>query len=411
MAKNIETLAKQSFMRKTGYWGNGLTGLATGICLGALFHEKLMPLYQGWTIYLKALQVIALPLVFVLLITSLLQLFQQQQITKAAVKGISYVIVFALFVALLSIAIVHITLNGSVDNGILPLSPPNNQNIKFSLIPDSILTPFIENNFIQIVLLALLTAIAINNISKKHQQQASLFLETVTAIFRQMLQLLIDLLPFALIPLGIYLANHFDSSWQIARQYFYLVLGVFSLLYLLPAAILRLAGKLAFLPFYRKSLSYQFLALTTGSSKVALSKAVEEAERGLGISHQKSILLPILSTLSMPGLTAYLTVTVLYTASYHHIEPGWQQYLLILAIAIFSPLGTAGIPMSGVMVLPLVLQCFDLPLNIVPLAALFDPLINGLRTTLNLTGAVFITLLLDRRTGSHNVEKYTERKI
>ena len=271
MAKNGKIITSPE-ASGNGYRGNSLIGLTIGLCLGNLFNEKLMPLYQGWTFFLKALQAVALPLVFLLLATSILQLFQQRLMIRSAVRGISYIVLFAFSVALLSIAVTHITLPGNNDNPALQILHGYETTIKLSLIPDSFLTPFIGNNFMQIVLLSLLTAMAVTNSPEKYQKNAVVFFETATVIFRQMLQLLISLLPIALVPLGIYLANHFQSSWEMIKPYIVLLLSVFLLLYLLPGLILQLAGKISPLPFYRKSLRYQFLSLTTGSSKVTLPK-------------------------------------------------------------------------------------------------------------------------------------------
>ena len=137
---------------------------------------------------------------------------------------------------------------------------------------------------------------------------------------------------------------------------------------------------------------------------------MDEVRHSLEASAQTTALLPIISTLSMLGLAAYLSITILYTADYHPIELDWSHYRMLLVLAVFSSLGTAGIPMSGAMVLPVFLHCFGLPLDIVPLVTLFEPLINGLRTTLNLTGAVFIDLLIDRHNGSLDIQKYMGKK-
>ena len=104
----------------------------------------------------------------------------------------------------------------------------------------------------------------------------------------------------------------------------------------------------------------------------------------------------------MDGTAIYQGVCVVFIASCYGIDLSIGQMLTIILTATLASIGTAGVPGAGMIMLTMVLQSVNLPLEGIALVAGIDRLFDMGRTTINITGdaacAIVVSALEKRRT-------------
>ena len=82
--------------------------------------------------------------------------------------------------------------------------------------------------------------------------------------------------------------------------------------------------------------------------------------------------------------------------------------MLLVFLATIAPLGTAGVAGGAITILPVLLGTMGVSLEGVALIMVIDPLINGMRTMINVTGDIVIVMLVDIWDKDFNYQLYKE---
>jgi Na+/H+-dicarboxylate symporter len=161
------------------------------------------------------------------------------------------------------------------------------------------------------------------------------------------------------------------------------------------------------LPFYKKSIEYQMIAFSTGSSKASLATTMKVCREKLGISESStSFVLPIGASINMDGFAINLGLTTIFFAQAMGVSLGFSDYLIIVITSTLGSMGGAGIPGASLFMLPMVLSSVNLPTGGVALIAGIDRILDLLRTTINITGDATITMIIDKSEGTLDKKKY-----
>jgi len=86
------------------------------------------------------------------------------------------------------------------------------------------------------------------------------------------------------------------------------------------------------MPFYRKSIEYQMIAMSTGSSKASLATTMQVCRNRLGVSESStSFVLPLGSSINMNGLSIKLGLSVIFFAQAMGVDLVFSDYIIIMA--------------------------------------------------------------------------------
>ncbi len=196
---------------------------------------------------------------------------------------------------------------------------------------------------------------------------------------------------FAIISMGVGMQE--SKTFALLAKLSGVILGGFALQIIFLNFLVSIFSGISFKSFLKQSVSYQLLALSTGSSKLALPVTIDTAHKKLGLSKSMSeALLPIAASSNMNGLSIYLTATTVFFAQALGVELTGGDILIVGILSSIGTLGTSGISGGALMTLPLVLKSVGLPIEGVLLVATIDPILNAFRTLTNVTGDVVVTL-------------------
>jgi len=177
----------------------------------------------------------------------------------------------------------------------------------------------------------------------------------------------------------------------------YLIFGLFIIVFC----------RLSPLPFYRKSIEYQMIAFSTGSSKASLGITMQVCRERLGVSESStSFVLPLGASINMDGFAINLSLTTVFFAQMMGIDLTFSDYVMIVLTSTLGSMGGAGIPGASLIMLPMVLSSVNLPIEGVAIIAGIDRVLDLLRTAINITGDATITLVIDSSEGTLDRESY-----
>ena len=160
----------------------------------------------------------------------------------------------------------------------------------------------------------------------------------------------------------------------------------------------RLLGGIRPTVYYRHILPAQLTAFSTASSSVTLPVTLNCAKQA-GISKRTTgFVLPLGATVNMDGTALYECVVVIFIAQIYGIELGAAQ-ILVVALALLTSIGVAGIPSASLVAIVLILPAVGLPVEALAVVLAVDRLLDMARTTVNVTSDLTVTALVARSEG------------
>ena len=368
--------------------------IVIGVFLG-IFLENIYLFKYFATSFIKLIQLFAFPLIFFLVANSIIGLKNSGNIKYKVSYMIIGTLLLSLCASIISIIISIIVFDQSE---LTTNSAPIIYNLQLgevNFIPDNILSPFYNCNIQQILLLSILISISI--IKTKSNRLIELFNDSAN-VLSEIMRGLIKFSPIILLCFITWLIGSLDLyKLNLLVKYFGVILFLYFLHYIIIGIIVHMFAKVSYSEFYKRSSEYQINAFTIGSSKAVLPITIDIICKWFNVSEQNAkFILPIISSINMLGLSIYFTVSVLFLASIQGISLGIEQYIILALMVSILPMGTAGIPYGALAILPMLLLSFGIDMEYISLIIAMDPLINGLRTALNITGDVAITVIIDQ---------------
>ncbi|MFC3907739.1 dicarboxylate/amino acid:cation symporter [Legionella dresdenensis] len=256
-----------------------------------------------------------------------------------------------------------------------------------SLIPTTMLSPFIENQVMGVLLIGIVFGIAIRFIPDPDSRQA------VTAFFKGLHSLLMVITGWviAIIPIGLY---GFITATVVQLQHGMAIKGIGE--YLLIIVLANLIQGFVVLPLWLKTQGIRPFAAMKGmlpalsvaffskSSVGTLPVTMETAERNLNVRPEISrFVLPLCTSLNMNGCAAFIFATVIYLMQNHGIAVSLPMMGLWVIIATIAAIGNAGVPMGCFFLSASLLASMNIPITLMGIILPFYTLIDMLETALN----------------------------
>jgi Na+/H+-dicarboxylate symporter len=230
----------------------------------------------------------------------------------------------------------------------------------------------------------------------------------IAKIIMRMISKIVSLSPYGAFALtGWVVGKHgMDAMLSLSKLVLAVSIAMF-LQYVIFGVAILLFCRISPLPFYRKSLEYQLIALSTGSSKASLATTMQVCRNKLGVSESStSFVLPLGASINMDGFAINLGLTTIFFAQMMGIELSTSDYFVIIFTATIGSIGGAGIPGASLIMLPMVLSSVNMPIEGVAIIAGIDRVLDLLRTAINITGDATVTLVIDCSEGTLDKEKY-----
>ncbi|MFI8381181.1 dicarboxylate/amino acid:cation symporter [Pseudomonas sp. NPDC079086] len=391
------------FLRRMPLWQQILIGLGLGVLTGMLFKADALVLAPIGTLFLNAIKMLIVPLVFVSLVAGITAMSDSAKLGRISVKTIAIYLVTTAFAVSIGLLFGALFAPGEgmnmVASGIQETKQaPSLVQILVGLVPTNPVTAFAEGNILQIIVFAIALGVSMNLIGEKAAPAVKLF-DSLAEVFYKLTDLVMRCAPigvFALIA-GVVASHGIEVLLPLASVIGVIYLASIAHMLLVYGGLLAMLARLSPLRFFKGVAPALAVAFSTSSSAGTLPVSIECARKNLGVSQGVAgFVLPVGVTINMDGTAIYQGVLALFIAQAFGVDLNGGQYLMIILTATLASIGTAGVPGAGLIMLGLVLTSVGLPLEGVALIAGIDRILDMARTTVNVAGDLMTTTLVGR---------------
>ena len=363
--------------------------------------------------YVKLLQMVVMPLVFISILSAVLKLHNASSLGRISFFSIGTLLITTFIAALVGVLVTNLfgltakglvqgtqeaarlgTLQTDYMGKVTDLSVPD---LVLSFIPNN---PFAEltganpTSIISVVIFATFLGMAgiqlIRDDAIKGQRIVNA-IDTAQAWVLKLVRLVMSLTPygvFALITKVVASSNAADIAKLggfLAASY----LGL-AIMFMIHALILAMTGVNP-LRFFKKVLPVLTFAFTSRSSAASIPLSIEAQTQRLGIPQSiASFAASFGTTIGQNGCAglypAMLAVMVAPTVGINVLDPMW--ILSLVFVVTISSIGVAGVGGGATFAALIVLPMLGLPVTLVALLISIEPLIDMGRTALNVDGSM-----------------------
>jgi len=387
-----------------------LIAFLAAVFYGLIFTEYVK--YISWLgdLFLRALKMVIIPLVFSSIISGVTNIGSGKNLGRLGIKTIVYYISTSTIAILTGLLFVNLIQPGiGADLGFtkevegLAAATESFGTTILNIIPVNIFHSFTEMNMLQIIFFAVLFGYFITQTDSKYQQPLTSFFNSVFEVIMKVTMFVIKFTPLGIFGIvsGIVAEQAGDPSVLldiVGRLSLYMLSVMAALIihssFTLPL-ILKTIAKVNPLKHLQAMTTPLLTAFSTASSNATLPLTMEAVETNSGVSNKiTSFTLPLGATINMDGTALYECVAAIFIAQAYGIELSFVQQLIVVITALLASIGAAGIPMAGLVMISIVLSAVGLPLEGVGLILAVDRLLDMFRTTVNVwsdsCGAVLI---------------------
>ncbi|SHF87329.1 Na+/H+-dicarboxylate symporter [Modicisalibacter ilicicola DSM 19980] len=405
--------SRPNLWRRIPLWQKILAGLALGVLAGALMGENASVFKPIGDIFISAIKMLIVPLVFSTLIVGITAMRDPQKMGRIGLRTIALYLIttaFAISIGLLASTIFQpgTGLDLSFDKPVQAEEAPSLVQILVDLVPQNPIDALAEGNILQIIVFAIGLGISLTLIGEKGEPVVRLFESFAEAMYK-LTEIVMAFAPFGVFGLIAYVSGNYglDVLLPLAK-----VIGVAYLasvlhVLLVYTGLLVLLGRLNPMRYLSGILDALVVAYSSASSSGTLPVSLRCAQRNLGVSEGVSgFVLPVGATINMDGTAIYQGVVALFIAQLVGVDLSLMDYGMIIVTGTLASIGTAGVPGAGLIMLSIVLAQVGLPLEAIAVIAGIDRILDMARTSVNVAGDLMVTTLVGKSEGELDMEVY-----
>ncbi len=382
-----------------------LSAIAAGVVTGLVLGPRAAPLGEIGAIVVRLLKALATPLVFFAIVDSLVHasLPPRQGLRLLAVCVLNAAVagVFAVTLGAVVRPGAGVTVRLPADAH-APAAPARFDLAAAlgDLIPESVAGPFVRNQVLAVVLLAVITGVALRRL--RAQGTGDRIAELVGEGFKLLTLVLgwvVDLVPLAIFGVlaKIVGTTGFGLFASLGKLVATVAFGLFVHVAVWYTLLVVVVARRDPRVFYRAAAPAMLTALSTGSSMATLPVTLKTLEDKLGVSPASARLAACIGTnFNNDGIMLYEVVAALFVAQLAGIHLSAGQTAAMAATSALAAAGIAGVPEAGLITLSLVLHASNLPLTALPVLLSVDWLLGRLRATTNVASDLTVAAVLDR---------------
>jgi proton glutamate symport protein len=355
-------------------------------------------------IFLRMIKTIIAPLLFATLVVGIAGHSDLKQVGRMGLKSLVYFEVVTTLALFIGLAAINISQAGK---GIrLPPAPktetlaPAKQSAADTVIhifPENIAKSVAEGQVLQVVIFAVVFGIALALVPEAKRRPILGVTESLAEVMFKFTNIVMLFAPVGVGCAIAYTVGHMGLGVLVnlakLLATFYAAILVFLLVVLLPIAILIRAPIKKFLSAMVDPVT---LAFATTSSEAALPRAMEAME-AVGVPRKiVAFVMPTGYSFNLDGSSLYLSLASIFVAQAAGVHLSFGTQILLVFTLMLTSKGVAGVPRAALVILLGTVAQFNLPAEPVFIILGIDELMDMARTSLNVLGNSFATLVIAR---------------
>ena len=402
-----------------------LIGMCTGIGIGLIAlavngQQVIIDWVKPWgQIFVRLLQLVAVPLVFVSLVKGVIGLTDISRFSKLGLKTVGvylYTTIVAILVGVVLVSVVKpgrffdagqtIAMEESFSQTVSTvMSEQRNQEGPLSFLNEvvshNIFASLSDNRrMLQVIFFALIFGVAALSVGSKQVKPVLKLFDSLYAIILKMVDYIIRTAPYGVMALMAGLVVDTSGNMRLfgalAAYGLTVVAGLLFLLLCFYPLLFKLFTRIPVKRFLKEAYPLQLLAFTTSSSSAVMPVTMDVAQNKLGINKEVcSFVVPIGTTINMDGTSCFQAISIIFIAQVLGLDLSFVQILTIILMTTLSSIGTPGIPGGSYVVMTMVLTSVGIPAQGLALILGIDRPLDMLRTSVNVTGDLVIAAIVE----------------
>jgi Na+/H+-dicarboxylate symporter len=367
------------------------------------------------SIFIASLKMLVVPLVFVSLVCGTSSLSDPSKLGRLGGKSIllyigTTAIAISLAVTFALIVAPGEGLNLVSDSTFVAKEAPSLGQVIINMMPTNPINAMAQGNMLQIIVFAVLFGIAMAMTGDTGKRLTAVF-EDLSTVIMKLVTILMNLAPYGVFVLmaKLFATIGFDTIASLLK---YFMLVVFVLLlhaFVSYPIILKALSGLNPLILLRKMRDAVLFAFSTASSSATLPITMETATKKLGVnSSVASFTVPLGSTINMDGTAIMQGVATVFIAQVYAVDLSLSDYMMVILTATLASVGTAGVPGVGLIMLAMVLQQVNLPVEGIALIIGVDRLLDMTRTAVNVTGDCMVACIVAKSENELDLDTFND---
>ncbi|MDN4501191.1 dicarboxylate/amino acid:cation symporter [Alteromonadaceae bacterium BrNp21-10] len=366
-------------------------------------------------IFIASLKMLVVPLVFVSLVCGTCKLSDPSKLGRLGGKSLGLYIGTTAIAITLAISFALLVSPGdgislTTETSFSANTPPGLAEVIIGMVPANPISAMAQGNMLQIIVFAVLFGIAMAMSGKAGNRLSDIF-EDLNVVIMRLIGILMSLAPYGVFALMAKLAATIDLAvFASLIKYFFLVAFVLILHGLVSySVIFKLFTGLNPITFLKKMRDTCIFAFSTSSSNATLPITLETVTKKMGVNNSvASFTVPLGATINMDGTAIMQGVATVFIAQVYGVDLSLADYLVVILTATLASVGTAGVPGVGLIMLAMVLQQVNLPVEGIALIIGVDRLLDMTRTMVNVTGDSMVACIVGKSENEMNVDIFND---
>lgn len=276
----------------------------------------------------------------------------------------------------------------------------------FESIPTDFVTPFVKNDVISVIILAIAIGMAMRLLLHSQNEQLVRSVKSLQNVLNAIFQLMVTILKwvFELVPFAVFAVVSSivaeKGLGSLLAMGYWVICVLVALVLMLGVYLVRLylQAKISPIAFLRGGGDAFIMAFSTASSAATLPVTYRCATEKLNV-HEDNANLGIMvgGTFNHDGTALYEAMAALLVAQGIGMSLPIGQQAIVVVMAIVASVGAAGIPEAGLVTMIAVFKAVNLPIHFIPFLLTVDWFLDRCRTTVNVMGDMASTCILNAK--------------
>jgi len=369
-------------------------GLFLGAVAGWLAGETILPVANLLAeIFLRLLRMAIMPLIVTSIISGVLSVGSAAGLGRLTLKTFTYYVASSLMAIVTGQILVNLLKPGVGAKIGLEQAPQRIAAAEqgasafiLRMIPENPFESLARGDVLPVIFFSILFGYFVTRLADKQRLQLTEFFQ---ASFDAMLKLTQFVVWSA--PLGVFgiiarivARTGFEAFRSLGFYFLVVLLGLAIHAFVNLPLLVALVGRVNPYKHYKGMPSALLTAFSTCSTMVTLPLTMQAVTGNSRVSKKiASFVLPIGATVNMDGTALYECVATIFIAQAYGFHLTFGAQLTIVFTALLASIGAASVPMSGLVMMSIILKAVGLPLEGVAIILAVDRVLDMFRTTVN----------------------------
>jgi aerobic C4-dicarboxylate transport protein len=398
---------KTPVYRQLYFWV--LTAIVVGILVGWLAPSVGIAMEPIGTTFVDAMKMLIGPIVFLTIVGGIASVADLKKVGMTGLKALTYFqvgTILAMIFGLVAINIFRLGDGVNADAGSIETSESaaklidagaNQEWWQFltHIIPESMVSPFVEGNILQIIFIAVIFGIALNAMGKVGAPVLD-GVQRLTGVMFKILSFIMKAAPIGAFGAMAYAVGKFGVSSLTSMGGLIALFYITSILFVvIVLGSIMLFLKLNIFTMIRHLKEEYMLILGTSTAEPALPGLMRKLEHAGVKKETVGLVVPTGYSFNLDGAAIYLSLAALYIAQATNTDLTIGEQLGLLAVMLLTSKGAAGVAGGGFIALTATLTT----LGTIPAAGIMlifgiDKFMSECRALVNFTGNAVATLFI-----------------